>query len=230
MASPGKIGFLLSAGGAAFCETVRRSGWDGHRFHVVCDRDCGAQRKAAQFGISSDIIDAPTKDALSVQAAKAFKAAGCDLVITHFSRLVSAALYDEILTLNVHPALLPAFVGMDGVEQAHWAAVPLQGASLHVVDAGIDTGQIVAQTAFAVPGNATLDWRNALSFRQKTIVTLVALDWIDHGLVDVTKRGAEAFDTARLPAGDTICAPGFAGEGLRHAAEALLADLPPPTI
>ncbi|MCI0669860.1 MAG: phosphoribosylglycinamide formyltransferase [Myxococcaceae bacterium] len=52
--------------------------------------------------------------------------------------------------LNVHPALLPAFPGMHGVQQALECGVKVAGCTVHFVDAGTDTGPIIAQAAVPV--------------------------------------------------------------------------------
>ena len=52
--------------------------------------------------------------------------------------------------LNTHPALLPAFPGMHGPADALAYGVKVTGATLFVVDAGVDTGPIVAQAAVPV--------------------------------------------------------------------------------
>ena len=64
--------------------------------------------------------------------------------------------------LNIHPSLLPAFQGVDGQGQAHAHGVRLAGCTVHFVDAGTDTGPIIAQGAVPVlPG----DDRDALQQR-----------------------------------------------------------------
>jgi len=52
--------------------------------------------------------------------------------------------------LNVHPSLLPAFPGLDAQRQAWEHGVKVAGATVHLVDEGIDTGPIVLQEAVAV--------------------------------------------------------------------------------
>jgi phosphoribosylglycinamide formyltransferase-1 len=52
--------------------------------------------------------------------------------------------------VNTHPALLPAFPGMHGPRDALSFGAKVTGATLHVVDAGVDTGPIVAQRAVPV--------------------------------------------------------------------------------
>lgn len=59
--------------------------------------------------------------------------------------------------INVHPALLPLFPGTDGPAQAIAAGVKLSGCTVHVVDAGVDTGPILAQAALRVVPGDTAD-------------------------------------------------------------------------
>jgi len=58
-------------------------------------------------------------------------------------------------TVNTHPALLPSFPGMHGAADALSHGVKLTGATLFVVDAGVDTGPIVAQTVVPVEDEDT---------------------------------------------------------------------------
>jgi phosphoribosylglycinamide formyltransferase 1 len=76
-----------------------------------------------------------------------------DLVVSAgFMRLAGAAFLDRFggRFLNTHPALLPAFPGMHGAREALAHGVKVTGATLFVVDAGVDTGPIVAQVCVPV--------------------------------------------------------------------------------
>jgi phosphoribosylglycinamide formyltransferase-1 len=53
--------------------------------------------------------------------------------------------------INVHPALLPAFPGLDAVAQALAYGVKVFGVTVHFVDEGVDTGPVILQRAFEVP-------------------------------------------------------------------------------
>ena len=53
--------------------------------------------------------------------------------------------------VNVHPALLPSFPGLDAIGQALEAGVEVTGVTVHFVDEGVDTGPVLAQREVPVP-------------------------------------------------------------------------------
>lgn len=74
------------------------------------------------------------------------------VVLAGFMKLVGADFLREFegRCVNTHPALSPAFPGMHGPAEALEYGVKISGATLFVVDAGVDTGPIVAQVAVPV--------------------------------------------------------------------------------
>ena len=60
--------------------------------------------------------------------------------LTHYPRRI----------INLHPAYLPAFPGAHGIRDAYEAKVPYTGVTVHYVDEGIDTGDIIAQKKLAI--------------------------------------------------------------------------------
>lgn len=79
---------------------------------------------------------------------------GADLVVlAGYMQLLSgpfvARFHDRIV--NVHPALLPAFPGLDAIGQALAAGVEVTGVSVHFVDEGVDTGPVIVRREVAVP-------------------------------------------------------------------------------
>ena len=53
--------------------------------------------------------------------------------------------------VNIHPALLPSFPGLDAIGQALAAGAEVTGVTVHFVDEGVDTGRVIAQRVVAVP-------------------------------------------------------------------------------
>ena len=83
-----------------------------------------------------------------------------DLVcLAGFMRLLSPVLVQAFpgRILNIHPALLPAFPGLEAQRQAVEYGVKVSGASVHLVDEGLDSGAIVAQEAVPVRSEDTAE-------------------------------------------------------------------------
>lgn len=101
-----------------------------------------------------------------------------DLVVSAgFLKLVGPAFLDRFAgrMINTHPALLPSFPGLHGVRDALAAGVKVTGATVFFVDAGVDTGRILAQEAVPVlPGDdeATLHERIKVVERRLLVETV----------------------------------------------------------
>ena len=84
------------------------------------------------------------------------------VVLAGYMQLLSAELVGRFRNriVNVHPALLPSFPGLDAIGQALEHGVAVTGVTVHFVDEGVDSGPIILQRSVAVPGNrdrATLE-------------------------------------------------------------------------
>ncbi|HYH53604.1 MAG TPA: phosphoribosylglycinamide formyltransferase [Solirubrobacterales bacterium] len=75
------------------------------------------------------------------------------VVLAGYMQLLSAAFVARFRNrvVNIHPALLPAFPGLDAIGQALAAGVQTTGVTVHFVDEGVDTGPVIAQREVAVP-------------------------------------------------------------------------------
>lgn len=102
-----------------------------------------------------------------------------DLVISAgFMRILSPFFISRFKMINTHPALLPAFPGAHPVRDAIAAGVSVTGATVHWVDAGVDTGPVIAQTQVEVlPGDdeSTLHERIKIVERGLIVATLKEL-------------------------------------------------------
>lgn len=77
------------------------------------------------------------------------------IVLAGYMRLIGSVLLDAYPNriVNIHPSLLPAFPGKDAIGQAMGHGVKVTGVTVHLVDAGMDTGPILAQCAVDVVYN-----------------------------------------------------------------------------
>ncbi len=81
------------------------------------------------------------------------------IVLAGYMRLIGETLLSayEGRIINIHPSLLPSFPGKDAIEQAYEAKVKVTGVTIHYVDAGMDTGPIIAQAPIFIEDNDTVD-------------------------------------------------------------------------
>jgi phosphoribosylglycinamide formyltransferase-1 len=124
---------------------------------VGADRDgIEGLARAERAGIPTfvhRVKDFATREEWDLAMADACQGYAPDLVVSAgFMKLAGTAFLEafESRYVNTHPALLPAFPGMHGAADALEHGVKVTGATLFVVDAGVDTGPIVAQTVVPV--------------------------------------------------------------------------------
>ncbi|MGM7724719.1 phosphoribosylglycinamide formyltransferase [uncultured Metabacillus sp.] len=81
------------------------------------------------------------------------------VILAGYMRLIGPTLLDAYANkiVNIHPSLLPAFPGKDAIGQAFHAGVKVTGVTVHYVDAGMDTGPIIAQQAIDITNDDTVE-------------------------------------------------------------------------
>lgn len=79
------------------------------------------------------------------------------VVLAGYMRLCGNVLLDsyEGKIVNIHPSLLPSFIGKDAIGQAIRYGVKVMGVTIHYVDSGMDSGKIIAQKSFDVKETMT---------------------------------------------------------------------------
>jgi len=96
------------------------------------------------------------RDARDTAMAEWIEARGADLVVlAGYMQLLSAPFVQRFRNriINIHPALLPAFPGLDAIGQALDAGVETTGVTVHFVDEGVDTGPPILQREVPVPAD-----------------------------------------------------------------------------
>ncbi|MBX5440555.1 MAG: phosphoribosylglycinamide formyltransferase [Solirubrobacteraceae bacterium] len=135
--------------------------------------------------------DHPGRDARDAAIADWLAAAGVELVVlAGYMQLLGAGFLARFpdRVLNVHPALLPAFPGLDAIGQALDYGVKVFGVTVHLVDEGVDTGPIVLQAAVELPDATGRD------------EVLAALRPLEHRLLPEAVRRIAAGRLRRDPA------------------------------
>jgi phosphoribosylglycinamide formyltransferase-1 len=124
---------------------------------VISDNpDALALKRVAGFDIATAVIERRTfadKRAFEQAIAKELSLHHVELVLlAGFMRILSSEFIGQFSgrVMNIHPALLPAFPGLEAQAQAVRYGVKVSGCTVHFVDEGVDTGPIILQEAVPV--------------------------------------------------------------------------------
>lgn len=179
------LGVLISGRGSnlkAILDAIADGALDANVRVVVSNRpDVKGLEIAARAGVKAVVLphrayaDRASFDAALVAE---LKQAGVSwVVLAGFMRIVTHVLLDAFpqRVINVHPSLLPAFPGVDAQAQALAYGVKVTGCTVHLVDAGTDTGPIIAQTSVPVLESDTRDdlADRILASEHKTLVSVL---------------------------------------------------------
>ncbi len=156
-------------------------------------RDAAGLAIAAARGVKTAVVqgtDYGTREgfdaALAAEVARHSPAA---VALAGFMRILTprfVARYADRL-LNIHPSLLPSFVGLNTHERALAAGVKVHGCTVHFVTPDLDQGPIVAQAAVPVLQGDTAQDLAARVLEQEHIVYPQALRWLIDGKLVVDK-------------------------------------------
>lgn len=198
---------ILASGRGSNAEALIRAVSDGRlraRIAVVLsdNPEAGVLAHARAAGIEALHID-PGRPGARIAAAQ--EQAYVDALLARGVAWVALAGFMRILgptllagypgrILNIHPSLLPAFPGLHAQRQALEHGVKLAGCTVHFVDAGVDTGPIVAQAAVPVLDHDTEESLSARILEQEHRVYADALDAVLSGTA--RREGRRVFGIA----------------------------------
>ncbi|WP_046318124.1 phosphoribosylglycinamide formyltransferase [Mycobacterium sp. UM_Kg1] len=173
---------VLASGTGSLLESLLAAAVADYPARVVAvgtDRDCRAVEVAEAAGLPVFTVrmgDYPNRAAWDLALAEATAAHSPDLVVSAgFMKILGSHFLSRFLgrTVNTHPALLPAFPGAHAVPDALAYGVKVTGCTVHLVDAGTDTGPVLAQEPVAVLDD---DDEDTLHERIKTVERKLLVD------------------------------------------------------
>ena len=191
---------LISGSGSnlrALLEAATSSDYPARIVAVGADRECAGLTHAEDFGIPTFVV-APaafaSRDEWGSALVSAIEPWQPDLVVcAGFMRIVPAlavsALFPRLI--NMHPALLPLYPGAHAVRDALADGANVTGATIHVVDEGVDTGPVIRAREVAVhqdDSESSLHERIKVEERQLIVETVadIARERID--LEEISRR------------------------------------------
>jgi phosphoribosylglycinamide formyltransferase-1 len=178
---------VLASGTGSLLESLLAAAVDDYPGRVVAvgvDRDCPAVGIAAAAGLPTFTVrvgDYDDRSAWDGAVTEATAAHQPDLVVSAgFMKILGPQFLSRVpgRVVNTHPALLPAFPGAHAVPNALAYGVRVTGTTVHLVDAGVDTGPILAQQAVPVlddDDEQTLHERIKVAERRLLVDVLAAI-------------------------------------------------------
>jgi phosphoribosylglycinamide formyltransferase-1 len=189
-----RVAILISGRGsnmAALIEAAKDPAFPAEIVLVLSNRpDAAGLDRAREAGIETAVVDhaAHGKDraAFERELQSVLTARRIELLcLAGFMRLLTPWFVSqwEGRMINVHPALLPAFKGLDTHERALAAGVKLHGATVHFVVSEMDSGPIIAQAAVPVLDDDTPEKLAARVLAAEHRIYPMALRWVADGRV-----------------------------------------------
>jgi phosphoribosylglycinamide formyltransferase-1 len=156
----GKVAVLLSGRGSNFMAIYQTSLKQDSNFEitvVISDQsDARGLQKARELKCPSFYVspgEFASREEYETSVVTILKERSVELVcLAGYMRIVGKILLEEYKNriINIHPALLPSFPGLNAQKQAIDHGVKVSGCTVHFVDTGIDTGPIILQKAVDV--------------------------------------------------------------------------------
>ncbi len=193
-----KVGVLASGRGSnlqAIMDACREERIPAKVAVVVSDnRDAFALERARSAGIPAVVVklaDFSSREEYERKVVEELKKHGVKLVcLAGYMRLVGRTILEAYpnRVMNIHPALLPAFPGLHGQQQAWNYGVRYSGCTVHFVDEGMDTGPIILQAVVPVLPEDTADDLAARILEQEHIIYPEAVNLFARGRLEVVGR------------------------------------------
>jgi phosphoribosylglycinamide formyltransferase 1 len=187
---------LISGGGSnlrALLDAASAPGFPARIVAVGADREAEGFSHAEHFGIPTFTVpfsSHPDRESWGAELLQAIRSWDADLVVlSGFMRLLPGSVARELSPrcINTHPAYLPEFPGAHAVRDAIAAGATESGASVIVVDDGVDTGPVLAQERVIVhPGDDEAALHDRIKIVERRLLEQVVVDIAD-GTIELEK-------------------------------------------
>lgn len=193
-----KIGVLVSGSGTNLQAIIDAAdeGLPIEIAHVVSSRpDAYGIERAKKAGIPVLVLNKDVyadQRAADSMIADTLLASGVEYVVmAGYMRMVTSVLLDAFPNriLNLHPALLPSFVGAHAIQDAFDYGVKVTGVTVHFANAEYDKGPIIAQKALIVREDDTVDTLEERIHEIEHELYPQVLGWLADGRISVSEDG-----------------------------------------
>lgn len=211
-----KIGVLVSGGGTNLQSII--DSIEGKRLNasiavvVSNNPDAYAIERARRHGIRTEVLTKEgfaAREAYDLALSALLKGHGVELIVmAGFMRILSRPMLEAfpMRIMNIHPALLPSFPGLNVQKKALEFGVKFSGCTVHFVDEGLDNGPIIIQAVVPVKDNDTAQTLSRRILAEEHRIYPQAVQLFSEGRLRVegrrvfVKDGTEADSVVENPA------------------------------
>ena len=158
---------------------------------VISNReDAFGLERARRAGVKALCIPhkGKSRSAFDAEVAEVLKSHEIDWVfLAGFMRILTPVFLDTFpnRVVNIHPSLLPSFPGVNAQQQAFDSGVQVSGATVHFVDAGMDTGPIIAQGVVPVLDTDTVETLQTRILSMEHRLFPMVMQWAAEGRISM---------------------------------------------
>jgi phosphoribosylglycinamide formyltransferase-1 len=203
------LGVLVSGSGSnlqSIIDSIARGLLDADINVVISNNpDAYALVRAKKHNIASVIIkhtDFKTGDNCDQKIIDVLKAYSVELVVmAGFMRILSPLFLNAfpMKILNIHPAILPAFPGINAQKRAAEYGVKFSGCSVHFADEGVDSGPVIIQAVVPAYDDDTEDTLAARILTEEHRIYPQAIQFYAEGRIEVIGRKVRIKGSKRIP-------------------------------
>lgn len=185
---------LISGSGSnlrALLEATTREDFPARIVAVGADNEASGLQHAREFDVATFVVsprDFDSREAWGQALLEQVQSFGADLVVcAGFMRILPANVVQALTPnlINMHPALLPLFPGAHAVRDALAAGATETGATVHVVDEGVDTGPVIRQVSLSIePGETEEQLHERIKVLERQLIVDTVSD-IAHNRINL---------------------------------------------
>jgi phosphoribosylglycinamide formyltransferase-1 len=189
-----KVGFCVSGRGSLFRAAVSQAERIGIEPSILVTENTASpdlDAFAREHGVAHVRLEHQPRDASDRELVRVLLGSQLDLIALTFDRILPTDLVHayERRIINVHPALLPAFAGMRGIERTLESGARFGGATVHEVIDAVDAGPIVAQAVVpTMPGESQHEYGGRM-YALLEPMFLAVLRWYTEGRIEHDAAG-----------------------------------------
>jgi phosphoribosylglycinamide formyltransferase 1 len=186
MKQKGRVAILLSGRGSNFEAIYQYSLKESSNFKIVVvisdTKDARGLLRARGFGLDAFFISPKLlkpKEVFEKKILEILRSHSVELVcLAGYMRIVGVTLLSAFpgRIINIHPALLPSFPGLDAQKQALDYGVKVSGCTVHFVDQGMDSGPIILQNAVDINENDSVEDLSLRILKEEHLLYSKAID------------------------------------------------------